>query len=61
MALFHEHGRLAARKIPAGALIKVEADPFDDGRLLGVKWGNKLAIVFNEALKSHSTLAKAGG
>jgi len=61
MALFHEHDRLAARKIPAGALIEVEADPFDDGRLLSVKWGNNLAMVFNEDLKSRSTLAEAAG
>jgi hypothetical protein len=61
MALFHEHGGLAARKIPAGALIEVEADPFDDGRLLSVKWGTNLAMVLNEDLKSRSTLAEAAG
>jgi len=56
MALFHEHGRLAARRIPAGALIEVEADPFHDGRLLSIKWGNNLAMVFDEDLKSRSKL-----
>jgi len=34
-----EKGKLAAHKMPAGALIEVQINPFNDGRFVSAKWG----------------------
>jgi hypothetical protein len=51
--LFPENGRLAEREMPAGALIEIQTNPFHDGRLVSVKWGHDLVMVFDRDLKSR--------
>jgi len=61
MAFIPENGKLAVHKMPAGALIEVQANPFNDGRLVSVKWEAGLVMVFDRDLKSRCRLIKPEG
>jgi len=58
IALFEQDGRHVADTVPAGALIEINGDTFDDDKLQEVVWNGKSVLMFTQDLRKRAESVK---
>jgi hypothetical protein len=58
MAIAQRDERHTAIMIPEGAIIEVIAGPFNGSRLMDVKYGGEMVLMFTDDMKTHTGLVK---
>ena len=59
MAIAQRDERHTAIMIPEGAIIEVIAGPFNGSRLMDVKYGGEMVLMFTNDMKTHTELVWA--
>jgi hypothetical protein len=58
MAIAQRDGRNVAIMIPEGAIIEVIGGPFNGTRLMDVRYGGEMLMMFTDDMKTHTELIK---
>jgi len=53
MVLFLEEGRHVARTVPAGAIVAVEPESGDGGKLVNVTWEGRQVTMFTQDIRAR--------
>jgi hypothetical protein len=56
MAMFEEEGCHVAHVLPAGAIITIDDDDYDESGFVDVSWGDKKVMMFTQDLRMRAEL-----
>ena len=54
MAMFEEEGCHTAHLLPAGAIITIDDDDYDESGFVDVNWDNQKVMMFTQDLRMHA-------
>jgi hypothetical protein len=53
IAMYEEHGKHVAEKVPAGSVIVVDGETINDNKLIPVRWAEKRVMMFTQDLRNR--------
>lgn len=53
IALFVEEGRHVARTVPAGAIVQIDGDAYNENKLVDVMWNEQAIMMFAQDVRSR--------